>query len=73
MNYLQDYIPMQEAVKELGYASSSTLSLWAREKKIPGAMKVGNCWLLPREWVDDKKKEGLPSGKAWKRGVSARN
>ena len=30
---------------------ASTLRLWVNQGRIPGARKVGRCWLVPDSWV----------------------
>jgi hypothetical protein len=52
MENLLGYISSAEAARMKGYADGSTYRLWAREGRIPGAIKAGRDWLLPRAWVD---------------------
>lgn len=70
MDTIQGYITLAKAAEELGYSSRSTLTTLARKKRIEGAVKVGNLWLLPLEWVEAEKKKEIGAGKGWKRGKS---
>jgi len=67
------YITSLEAAAMLG-ASPTTgganIRTLARDGKIPGAVKVGRDWLIPRIWAEEKaeeKKKAGTEGKA-KRG-----
>ena len=50
----ENYITAAQAAKELGLAPSaktSNISARAKAGKIPGALKLGRDWLLPKEWL----------------------
>ena len=42
------YIPVPEAAKKLG-VEEITIRQWIRRKKIPMAIRIGNCWLVPND------------------------
>jgi hypothetical protein len=70
MEKLTDYISALDAARLKGYANNTTYRTWAREGRIPGAIKIGRDWLLPRAWVDAQPdaenanaKVGKPRGK----------
>jgi hypothetical protein len=54
MTNLDDYIPATDAARLNGYANNTLYRTWAREGRIPGAIKLGRDWLLPRAWVDSQ-------------------
>lgn len=68
------FLTAASAAKALGYASGSYLTLMCHAGKVPGAYKDGRIWLIPREWVEAKKKAdeeaGIVRGKAVGRPVT---
>lgn len=48
---ITDYITLSQAAEALGYSSRSSLAVYCKEGRIPGARKVGNLWFIPRSWV----------------------
>ncbi|MDR1396132.1 MAG: hypothetical protein LBJ14_00115 [Desulfarculales bacterium] len=50
---LNQYIQLQEAFKIMGYNSPTTLQAMARAGDIPGVLKIGRDWWLPRSWVSE--------------------
>jgi len=61
------FVSSAEAARRKGYADGSTYRKWAREGRIPGAIKAGRDWLLPCAWLDaqppDRAGPGCPRGK----------
>ena len=41
--------------------SRATLTQWARQGKIGGAVKVGRTWVLPQDWKRPETKVGRPA------------
>ena len=66
MTELADYVPLTEAARLKGYASNSTYRAWAKAGRIPGAMKVGRDWVLPRAWVDAQPEVDKTGGRVGK-------
>jgi hypothetical protein len=56
------YMTATGAARELGYTHSSYLSSRCRLGKIPGAYRDGGTWLIPAQWVADKKAEDAAFG-----------
>ena len=48
---IADYLSISQAAEALGYASTGTLRLYCIEGRIPGAVKIGSMWAIPRVWV----------------------
>lgn len=48
------YTTLKEAAQALGYASSSSLSLYVNQGRIPGALRVGRTWLIPKVWLESE-------------------
>ena len=42
-----DYCTVKEIAKKWGI-SSRMVSIYCKEKRIPGAFKMGNMWLIPQ-------------------------
>lgn len=55
MNIL-DYLPLSQAAQALGYTNSTSLQQYCRNGRIPGAIKQGKLWLIPRIWVENELK-----------------
>lgn len=64
------HIPASQAALEVGESPTTkgaNISARARAGKIPGAVKMGRDWLIPKEWVEAEKarrkeadEQGLP-------------
>ena len=72
MTNLTDYIPATEAARLKGYANNTTYRTWARDGRIPGAVKLGRDWMLPRVWVDSQPQAEERGGPGGPRGVGVR-
>jgi hypothetical protein len=65
------FLSLAEAAERLGYGGASTLALWCRQGRIPGAIKIGKTWLAPLVWVEMQEKADRPK-KGWPRGKGTR-
>lgn len=50
---MQDYLSASKTAKRLG-VSDVTISTWCRQGRIPGAFKVSNMWLIPKNITIDE-------------------
>ncbi|MCA8924236.1 MAG: amidohydrolase family protein [Planctomycetes bacterium] len=48
-----DFLSSREAATRLG-VTTATVSRWARDGEIPGAVKEGGSWKIPAAWVETK-------------------
>jgi len=51
---ISQYLTIAEAAKALGYASGSTLSTYCQQGRVPGVIRVGRSWLIPKVWVEEE-------------------
>ena len=58
---ITEYLTLSQAAEALGYSNSSYLRLKCNQGSIPGIIKKGRNWLIPRQWVLDGM-NNLPSG-----------
>ena len=62
-----NYMTAKEAAEELNITPSRVRAM-IRDGVLAGAQKVGRDWLVPRESVENRKKN--PVGAGWKKGRS---
>lgn len=53
-NPLDQYTTLTEAAKALGYSGHSALSRYLKEGRVPGAVRFGRSWLIPRAWLENE-------------------
>ena len=56
----QSLISITDAAAATGL-SRATLTQWARQGKIGGAVKVGRTWVLPQDWQRPVTRVGRPA------------
>lgn len=70
---MDDYLSASKTAKRLG-VSDVTVSTWCRQGRIPGAFKVSNMWLIPKDVTMDDidvPKMGRPKNSSSTNGVAA--